>query len=127
MEKSRNLGLVGASTTEWQLITPRGGPCGPPPYGIGLTCIRRYVHETTYAYSGNKQFFTISYTKCQKLSGHMYCFSTFAIFNTQPLWMLIQGRKEGQENHYIQPNNFSSALVLPICSTGSNLLNYVMK
>ena len=31
MEKSRNLGLDGASSTEWQLITPRGGPCGPPP------------------------------------------------------------------------------------------------
>jgi hypothetical protein len=31
LEKSRNLELVGASPTEWQLIKPRGGPCGPPP------------------------------------------------------------------------------------------------
>ena len=30
-EKSRNLELVGASTTEWQLITPRGGPCRVTP------------------------------------------------------------------------------------------------
>ena len=35
-EKSRNLELVGASTTEWQLITPRGGPRGPPPHSIVL-------------------------------------------------------------------------------------------
>ena len=30
MEKSRNLELVGASPTEWQLITPRGGLARPP-------------------------------------------------------------------------------------------------
>ena len=30
-EKSRNLELVGASPTEWWLITPRGGSCEPPP------------------------------------------------------------------------------------------------
>ena len=36
MEKSRNLELVGATPTEWQLIMPRGGPCEPPLGGIGL-------------------------------------------------------------------------------------------
>ena len=38
MEKSRNLELVGASPTEWQLITPRGGLARPPPspHLIGL-------------------------------------------------------------------------------------------
>ena len=38
------------------------------------------------------------------------CFSTFAIFNIQPLWILIQGWKQGKEGHYIQPINLSSAL-----------------
>ena len=31
LEKSKNLELVGASPIEWQVITPRGGPCRPPP------------------------------------------------------------------------------------------------
>ena len=38
------------------------------------------------------------------------CFSTFEIFNKQPLWILIQGWEQGQESHYIQPSNLSSAL-----------------
>ena len=38
-----------------------------------------------------------------------YCFSTFATFNTQPLWILIQGQEQSQESHYIQPSNLSSA------------------
>ena len=41
-----------------------------------------------------------------------YCFPTFGIFNTQPLWLLIQGWEKGQESHYIQPSNLSSALEL---------------
>ena len=40
MEKSRNLGLVGASTTDWQLIPPRGGLARPPPHGIGLKKVK---------------------------------------------------------------------------------------
>ena len=40
------------------------------------------------------------------------CFSRFAIFNTQPLWILIQGREQGQESHYIKPSNLSSAIIL---------------
>ena len=39
-----------------------------------------------------------------------FCFSTFAMSNTQPLWILIQYWKQGQESHYIQPCNLSSAL-----------------
>ena len=38
------------------------------------------------------------------------CFSTFEIFNTQPLWILNQGWEQGQVSHYIQPSNLSSAL-----------------
>ena len=49
-------------------------------------------------------FVEIVYNKCQNLS-------TFAIFNTQPLWILIQGWEQGQESHYIQPSNLSSALI----------------
>ena len=37
------------------------------------------------------------------------CFATLAIFNTQPLWILIQGWEQGQESHYIQPSNLSRA------------------
>ena len=33
------------------------------------------------------------------------------IFNTQPLWILIQGWDRGQESHYIQPSDLSSALI----------------
>ena len=51
------------------------------------------------------------------------CFSTFAIFNAQPLWILIQGWKQGQESHYIQPSNLSSALSLPMhCIEGGFLV-----
>ena len=41
------------------------------------------------------------------------CYSTFAIFNTQPLWILIQGQEHGQESHCIQPSNLSGALKVP--------------
>ena len=35
----------------------------------------------------------------------------FGIFNTQSLWILIQGWEQGQESHYIQPSNLSIALL----------------
>ena len=41
-------------------------------------------------------------------------FSTYAIFNPQPVWILIQGWNQGQESHYIQPSNLSSALMLTL-------------
>ena len=39
-----------------------------------------------------------------------YCFSTFAIFYTQPLWTLIQGWEQSQESQYSQPNNLCRVL-----------------
>ena len=39
--------------------------------------------------------------------------TTFAIFNTQPLWILIQGWEQGKKSHYIQPSNLSGALRKP--------------
>ena len=45
MEKSRNLELVGASPTEWQLITPRGGLARPPPHLIGLISLRNQCNN----------------------------------------------------------------------------------
>ena len=54
-------------------------------------------------------FWSEVYKKCQKLSGHAVS-QLMQIFNTQPLWILIQGWEQGQESHYIQPSNLSSAL-----------------
>jgi hypothetical protein len=34
------------------------------------------------------------------------------IFNTQSFWILIQGWEKGQESHYIQHCNLSSALLI---------------
>ena len=36
---------------------------------------------------------------------------TFAILNNLPLWILIQGWKDGQERPYIHPSNLSSASI----------------
>ena len=46
MEKSRNLGLVGASTTEWQLITPRGGLARPPPAWYRVKLWKTIIYAT---------------------------------------------------------------------------------
>ena len=45
-EKSRNLELVGASPTEWQLITPRGGGrANLPPHLIGLRELVNFIEK----------------------------------------------------------------------------------
>ena len=39
--------LVGASLTEWRLITPRGGVLSDPPHLIELIC----MHQTLYQFT----------------------------------------------------------------------------
>ena len=53
--------------------------------------------------SGNQKnlFFFVNIVFGKKLSGNAV---------SKPLWLLIQGWEQGQQSHYIQPSNLSSAL-----------------
>ena len=73
--------------------------------------------DKTCSGNQNKLFFLCEYSfwpefykNYQKLSGH--AISQLLQSLTQTLWILIRGWKQGQESHYIQPNNLSSALIV---------------
>ena len=85
MEKSRNLKMVAASPTEWQLIMPRGGPCGlPPPHGIGL----REPDFSSWQIFSKKVvgFMILTRQACIKI--HIY------VLQTRPLYFRINLQKD---------------------------------
>ena len=61
------------------------------------------IFEFSSHLGGNHFFFFVSLVFGQKLTRNAktQCFSTFAIFSMQPLWILIQGWKRSKDSHYI--------------------------
>ena len=104
MEKSRNLGLVGASTTEWQLITPRGGLTRPPPAWnrvklqkkLPFLCLGTHlekIQNPIYTKNEKVKYFLVAFfTLILYISG-VFCRQTSAAVNAMRSCPIIEGKK----------------------------------